>query len=136
VIQELTNEINLMKDLKNEHIVQYYGTELTERHLYILLEYVPGGSIAQVLQRFKSLHESTVRHYTRQILFGLKFLHDRGIIHRDIKGANILVDYTGVIKLADFGHSKNLLLSDPSKQSIRGTPLWMVIFIFFLYLYV
>lgn len=123
------NEINLMKDLNNEHIVQYLGAEITDRYLNILMEYVDGGSIAKLLQNFKSLHESTVRLYTRQILFGLKFLHDRGIIHRDIKGANILVDNRGVVKLADFGHSKNILLHDQTKHSIRGTPLWMVILI-------
>ncbi len=55
-----------------------------------------------------SFKESVIRVYTRQILLGLEYLHHRGIMHRDIKGANILVDTTGLVKVADFGASKQI----------------------------
>lgn len=75
--------------------MQYLGTERTEDAINIFLEYVPGGSIASVLAKFGPLQESVIRSYTRQILRGLEYLHQRGIMHRDIKGANILVDKKG-----------------------------------------
>lgn len=73
------------------HIVRYCGTDRGIRHLYIFLEYVPGGSIASMLQQFGVFREDLVRRFMHQILLGTRYLHDKGIIHRDIKGANVLV---------------------------------------------
>lgn len=130
-LQEVSREIELMKNIMHENIVQYLGVERHKNSLYIFLEYVSGGSLASLLKRFR-LGEGTVRIYTRQILQGLKYLHEHEIVHRDIKGANILVSTSGVIKLADFGHSRVLEKSDASmslrsqqNKSIRGTPMWM-----------
>ncbi len=91
--------------------------------LYIFQELVPGGSIAQLLKKFGPFEPSIVKQYTRQILFGLEFLHSEGIIHRDIKGGNVLVDInTGVAKLADFGASTTLQLGETQETlSIKGT---------------
>jgi len=125
-IKEIQNEIELMKMLKHDNIVRYLGVEKTNKVLHIFMEFVPG-SISSMLQQFTKFHESVVRKYTRQILFGLKYLHDNKILHRDIKGANILVDERGIVKMADFGHSK-LLTNDKTayeKTLARGTPLWM-----------
>uniref|UniRef100_A0A7S1X2H0 Protein kinase domain-containing protein n=1 Tax=Tetraselmis chuii TaxID=63592 RepID=A0A7S1X2H0_9CHLO len=96
--------------------------------LNIFLEFVPGGSIASLLAKFGSFTESVIRVYTKQILLGLEFLHTHQIMHRDIKGANILVDNSGVVKLADFGASKkieDLVTVDSGCKSIKGTPYWM-----------
>lgn len=73
------------------HIVRYCGTDRGIRHLYIFLEYVPGGSIASMLEQFGVFREDLVRRFMHQILLGTRYLHDKGIIHRDIKGANVLV---------------------------------------------
>jgi serine/threonine protein kinase len=105
-ILRLHQEILLMKDYKHVNIVCYIGAKVDVDMglLYIFQELVPGGSIAQLLKKFGPFEPSIVRQYTRQILFGLHFLHQNGIIHRDIKGGNVLVDSnTGVVKLADFG---------------------------------
>ena len=76
--------------------------------MFSYLSRAPGGSIKDLLKKFGPLDERVVTLYTRQILQGLSFLHDNGIIHRDIKGANLLVDSNGIIKLADFGCSMKL----------------------------
>lgn len=127
-IKALEAEVAVLKTLKHENIVQYLGTERTEDSIHIFLEYVPGGSIASLLAKFGPFQESVIRVYTRQILRGLEYLHQKGIMHRDIKGANILVDKKGTVKLADFGASKkieDLATVGSGCKSIRGTPYWM-----------
>jgi len=74
----------------------------------IFLEYVPGGSVAALLRNYGAFEEPLVRNFVRQILEGLNYVHERGIVHRDIKGANVLVDNKGGIKISDFGISKKL----------------------------
>lgn len=79
-----------------------------DNNLNIFLEYVPGGSVAALLNNYGAFEEALVRNFCRQILTGLNYLHEREIIHRDIKGANILVDNKGGIKISDFGISKKM----------------------------
>ncbi|KAI8476309.1 MAG: kinase-like domain-containing protein [Monoraphidium minutum] len=127
-IRALEAEVEVLRGLKHENIVQYLGTERTSDSMYIFLEYVHGGSIASLLAKFGPFQEAVIRVYTRQILRGLEYLHARGIMHRDIKGANILVDKGSTVKLADFGASKkieNLATIGAGCNSIRGTPYWM-----------
>jgi mitogen-activated protein kinase kinase kinase len=76
--------------------------------LFIFLEYVPGGSISSLLQRFGPLETSVISVYASQILVGLDYLHSQRVAHRDVKGANILVEKSGRVKLADFGAAKLL----------------------------
>jgi len=126
----LTRELELMKKLKHANIVRYYGCDRDESNnlLNIFLEYVPGGSLASLVKKFGSLPDDTTRHYTRQILAGLQYLHAHGVVHRDIKGDNILVGDDGTVKLADFGSSKELpdLANDSHGcNTMVGTPYWM-----------
>ncbi|KAI3712542.1 hypothetical protein L1987_71100 [Smallanthus sonchifolius] len=92
--------------------------------LYIYLEYVSGGSIYKLLQDYGQLGELAIRSYTQQILSGLAYLHAKNTIHRDIKGANILVDPTGRVKLADFGMAKHIT-GHTCPLSFKGSPYWM-----------
>jgi serine/threonine protein kinase len=129
----LENEILLMQNLRHENIVRYLGTERTKDSLSIFLEYVPGGSVRSVLDRFGMLEEGVVRVYSRQLLLGLEYLHNNGIAHRDIKGANVLVSTDGTIKVADFGGAKRITqrssvalnVSESNFGGVKGTPLWM-----------
>ncbi|GLC48811.1 hypothetical protein PLESTB_000151300 [Pleodorina starrii] len=127
-IRTLESEVNLLRRLRHENIVRYLGTERTEDCLNIFLEYVSGGPISNKLAEFGPLREETIRVYTKQILRGLEYLHQSKVMHRDIKGANILVDTNGVVKLADFGASRQIeelaTIGDGSR-SIRGTANWM-----------
>ncbi|PWA81071.1 Protein kinase, ATP binding site-containing protein [Artemisia annua] len=126
-IRELEEEVKLLKNLSHSNIVRYLGTVREEETLNILLEFVPGGSISSLLGKFGPFPEAVIRMYTKQLLLGLDYLHKNGIMHRDIKGANILVDNKGCIKLADFGASKQVveLANGSGAKSMKGTPYWM-----------
>ncbi|XP_022747502.1 mitogen-activated protein kinase kinase kinase 1-like [Durio zibethinus] len=121
-IIQLEHEIALLSQFEHENIVQYYGTDKDESKLYIFLELVTKGSLLNLYQKY-NLRDSQVSAYTRQILHGLKYLHDRNVVHRDIKCANILVDASGSVKLADFGLAKATKLNDV--KSCKGTAFWM-----------
>ncbi|KAL2542080.1 Mitogen-activated protein kinase kinase kinase YODA [Abeliophyllum distichum] len=122
--KQLGQEIALLSRLRHPNIVQYYGSETVDDKLYIYLEYVSGGSIHKLLQEYGKLGELAIRSYTQQILSGLAFLHAKNTVHRDIKGANILVDPTGRVKLADFGMAKHIT-GQTCPLSFKGSPYWM-----------
>eukprot|EP00262_Sarcandra_glabra_P018011 TRINITY_DN6348_c0_g1_i2.p1 TRINITY_DN6348_c0_g1~~TRINITY_DN6348_c0_g1_i2.p1 ORF type:complete len:484 (-),score=89.09 TRINITY_DN6348_c0_g1_i2:750-2048(-) len=124
-MKQLEQEIKVLSQLKHLNIVQYYGSEIVQDRFYIYLEYVYPGSINKyVREHCCAITESVVRNFTRHILSGLAYLHSKNTIHRDIKGANLLVDSSGVVKLADFGMAKHL--SGPAAAlSVQGSPYWM-----------
>ena len=127
-IRSLESEVDTLKLLDHPNIVRYIGTERNAKLINIFLEFVPGGSIASLLTNFGPFKEPVVKMYTKQILLGLEYLHNNGIMHRDIKGANILVENTGLVKLADFGASKkieDLVTIGSGANSVKGTPYWM-----------
>ncbi|KAE8055375.1 hypothetical protein FH972_012216 [Carpinus fangiana] len=122
--QQLGQEIALLSHLWHPNIVQYYGSETVDDKLYIYLEYVSGGSIYKLLQDYGQFGEIAIRSYTQQILSGLAYLHTKNTVHRDIKGANILVDPSGRVKLADFGMAKHIT-GQSCPLSFKGSPYWM-----------
>ncbi|XP_078430579.1 mitogen-activated protein kinase kinase kinase 5 [Wolffia australiana] len=124
-IKQLEQEIKVLSQLKHQNIVQYYGSEVIGDRFYIFLEYVYPGSINKyVREHFGAITESVVRNFTRHILNGLAYLHSKKTMHRDIKGANLLVDSSGVVKLADFGMAKHLT-GEKAVLSLKGTSYWM-----------
>ncbi|KAM1180465.1 hypothetical protein ACFX13_019878 [Malus domestica] len=122
-VYQLEQEIALLSQFEHHNIVQYYGTQKDESNLYIFLELVAKGSLQKLYQTYH-LTDSHVSAYTRQILHGLKYLHDQKVVHRDIKCANILVHANGSVKLADFGLAKTIQNMNDIK-SCQGTAFWM-----------
>jgi len=122
---KLQNELNICKDLRHPNIVACLGFESTSTELNIYLEYVAGGSMSALLAEFGALDGFMLRQATMGVLDGLNYLHTRSppVVHRDIKGANILVDLDFCVKLADFGCSKR---SDLTKSfTTTGSIPWM-----------
>ncbi|XP_035661116.1 mitogen-activated protein kinase kinase kinase 2-like isoform X1 [Branchiostoma floridae] len=126
-VKALECEIQLLKNLQHERIVQYYGCIQDENRLCIFMEYMPGGSVKDQIRQYGALTENVTRKYTRQILEGILYLHSNMIVHRDIKGANILRDSSGNVKLGDFGASKRIqtICSATGMRTVTGTPYWM-----------
>ncbi|SPO40049.1 related to MAPKK kinase [Pseudozyma flocculosa] len=120
---EIMSEIDLLKNLNHANIVKYKGSEKTKDYLYIILEYCENGSLHGILRRFGKFPEGLVGVYISQVLDGLLYLHEQGVIHRDIKGANILTNKDGSVKLADFGvATKTGAMND---YAVVGSPYWM-----------
>lgn len=127
-VEALQQEIAILSTLENPNIVRYYGSNVEGSCFNIFLEYVAGGSLSSIIKKFGNLNDKLVlvQKYTKQILLGLQYLHSRQIAHRDIKGANVLVDEKGVIKLSDFGASKSLEgIIGSACNSLKGTVYYM-----------
>ncbi|KAL3481578.1 hypothetical protein BJX99DRAFT_218537 [Aspergillus californicus] len=116
-------EIDLLKNLDHSNIVKYQGFVKSAETLNIILEYCENGSLHSIAKNFGRFPETLVGVYMSQVLHGLLYLHDQGVIHRDIKGANILTTKEGLVKLADFGVASRT--TGLSESSVVGTPYWM-----------
>nr|XP_046234027.1 mitogen-activated protein kinase kinase kinase kinase 3-like [Scatophagus argus] len=118
-------EILMMKDCKHSNIVAYYGSYLRREKLWICMEFCGGGSLQDIYHITGPLTESQIAYVLRETLQGLFYLHSRGKMHRDIKGANILLTDNGYVKLADFGVSAQITMTIAKRKSFIGTPYWM-----------
>lgn len=123
----IQNEIGLMENLRHPNVVAFLDTQRQGNKLNILMEFVPGKSLDFLLDKFGALYETVIRSYTKQLLQALDYCHRNGVVHRDIKGKNLLIDTKGNLKLADFGSAKkfvDVMSKDAPSLSYNYTPLW------------
>ena len=127
MVAALDVEIDTMQHLEHPNIVQYLGCERKEFSISIYLEYISGGSVGSCLRKHGKFEESVVRSLTRQTLEGLAYLHAEGILHRDLKADNILLDLDGTCKISDFGISKKSdnIYGNDITNSMQGSVFWM-----------
>ncbi|XP_038967656.1 mitogen-activated protein kinase kinase kinase kinase 3 isoform X4 [Rattus norvegicus] len=118
-------EIIMMKDCKHANIVAYFGSYLRRDKLWICMEFCGGGSLQDIYHVTGPLSELQIAYVSRETLQGLYYLHSKGKMHRDIKGANILLTDNGHVKLADFGVSAQITATIAKRKSFIGTPYWM-----------
>jgi mitogen-activated protein kinase kinase kinase len=127
LVKALDLEIDTMKDLDHVNIVQYLGCERNETSISIFLEYISGGSVGSCLRKHGKFEEEVVSSLTRQTLSGLAYLHHEGILHRDLKADNILLDLDGTCKISDFGISKKTdnIYGNDVTNNMQGSVFWM-----------
>ncbi|KAF4979507.1 hypothetical protein FZEAL_4275 [Fusarium zealandicum] len=127
LVAALDQEIDTMQHLDHVNIVQYLGCERKETSISIFLEYISGGSIGSCLRKHGRFEDSVVSSLTRQTLSGLAYLHREGILHRDLKADNILLDLDGTCKISDFGISKKTdnIYGNDKTNSMQGSVFWM-----------
>ncbi|XP_063901410.1 serine/threonine-protein kinase 4-like [Zophobas morio] len=125
-VEDKLKEIAVMRQLKNEFIVQYYGSYYHDNLLWLVMEYCSAGSVSDVMRmRKRVLSELEIQAIVHYSLLGLSYLHEKLKIHRDIKACNILLTEEGVSKLADFGVTGELKDATCKRTTVVGTPYWM-----------
>ncbi|KAL8926514.1 MAG: hypothetical protein Q9208_002841 [Pyrenodesmia sp. 3 TL-2023] len=127
MVSALDQEIDTMQHLEHPNIVQYLGCERKEYSISIFLEYISGGSVGSCLRKHGKFEQSLVSSLTRQVLSGLAYLHQEGVLHRDLKADNILLDVDGTCKISDFGISKKTdnIYGNDATNSMQGSVFWM-----------
>ncbi|KAG8188057.1 hypothetical protein JTE90_009930 [Oedothorax gibbosus] len=121
----IQQEILMMKSCRHPNIVAYFGSYLRRDKLWICMEYCGGGSLQDIYHITGPLSELQIAYACKETLKGLEYLHSLSMMHRDIKGANILLSDEGDIKLADFGVSAQITATISKRKSFIGTPYWM-----------
>ncbi|XP_010465472.1 PREDICTED: serine/threonine-protein kinase 3-like [Camelina sativa] len=124
-IEDIQKEISVLSQCRCPYITEYYGSYLHHTKLWIIMEYMAGGSVADLLQSGNPLDETSIACITRDLLLAVEYLHNEGKIHRDIKAANILLTENGDVKVADFGVSAQLTRTISKRKTFVGTPFWM-----------
>ncbi|XP_051775901.1 mitogen-activated protein kinase kinase kinase kinase 5 isoform X3 [Erpetoichthys calabaricus] len=121
----IEQEIFMVKECTHHNIVAYFGSYLHREKLWICMEYCGGGSLQDIYHVTGPLAEHQIAYVSRETLQGLGYLHSKGKMHRDIKGANILLSDNGDVKLADFGVAAKITATIAKRKSFIGTPYWM-----------
>ncbi|KAL4235520.1 Mitogen-activated protein kinase kinase kinase 1 [Mactra antiquata] len=129
VIEAITEEIHMMAKLSHPHIVRILGATRQGCHFNMFVEWMPGGSVAYLLGLYGKFSEEVISNYIQQVLKGLTYLHENHTLHRDLKGANLLVDSTGQrLRIGDFGAAARLASKSTGAGEFQGQLLGTIAF--------
>lgn len=104
----IKNEIHALKNFDCDFIIKLYKIFQDDEYVYLVLEYVDGSELFEILCKKRRLDLQYVKYILAQLILALEHIHEKGYIHRDIKSENILISKDGSIKLCDFGFSKKI----------------------------
>jgi len=124
-LEQVKTEISMQTMSKHPNVVNYMETYQTSEHVWMIMEYIEGGPLTDLVGVGKQWKEAHIAYVCREMLKALAFVHSQHRLHRDIKSDNVLVDLDGMIKLADFGFAVGLTTEKKKRQSVVGTPYWM-----------
>ncbi|OCU02502.1 mitogen-activated protein kinase kinase kinase 1 isoform X1 [Xenopus laevis] len=129
VVETLREEIRMMSHLTHPNIIRMLGATCEKSNYNLFIEWMAGGSVAHLLSKYGAFKESVIINYAEQLLRGLSYLHENQIIHRDIKGANLLIDSTGQrLRIADFGAAARLASKGTGAGEFQGQLLGTIAF--------
>ena len=120
----LKDEARFLSSLNHQNIVRFFNIDIIEEKFVLVMEYVDGLSLREIIKREQHIDIERVKEITRQILEALIYAHDLNVIHRDLKPENILVNRAGIVKLTDFGLARFIKPGSIS-ASTAGTPIYM-----------
>ena len=122
--KKILYETNLMRGLYHPSVTKILETFETDKYMLIIMEYISGGNLQNFVKKRRKLCEKTAKILYRQIIQGIKYIHSKGIVHRDIKLENILLDLNNIVKICDFGVGK-LTQKGQKLMDQCGTPVYM-----------
>jgi serine/threonine protein kinase len=127
-VDSVKRELEIMYQLNHENVIRLYGHYEDEDHINLLLEYIPGGNLYDLIKKNERLSEQDAIYYMRQVVAAITYLHSQPtpVLHRDIKPENILLDGNRKVKLGDFG-SANSVTSDKKRYTFEGTKIYMAV---------
>uniref|UniRef100_A0A8C9VAH5 Mitogen-activated protein kinase kinase kinase 1 n=1 Tax=Scleropages formosus TaxID=113540 RepID=A0A8C9VAH5_SCLFO len=129
VVEALREEIRMMSHLNHPNIIRMLGATCEKNNYNLFVEWMAGGSVSHLLNKYGAFKEAVIINYTEQLLRGLAYLHENQIIHRDIKGANLLIDSTGQrLRIADFGAAARLASKGTGAGEFQGQLLGTIAF--------
>jgi len=118
-VEHINNEPTILREISHPFLVTLWDAFQDDSHLFMVMDYVPGGELFSILRKQKKFTEQTAKFYAAEVLLALAYLHENGIVYRDLKPENILIDARGHVKLTDFGFAKRV---DNMTWTVCGTP--------------
>ncbi|KAK4510110.1 uncharacterized protein ATC70_006281 [Mucor velutinosus] len=118
-VEHINNEPTILREISHPFLVTLWDAFQDDSHLFMVMDYVPGGELFSILRKQKKFSEQTAKFYAAEVLLALAYLHENGIVYRDLKPENILIDARGHVKLTDFGFAKRV---DDMTWTVCGTP--------------
>ena len=118
-VEHINNEPTILREISHPFLVNLWDAFQDDTHLFMVMDYVPGGELFSMLRKEKKFSEHTAKFYAAEVLLALAYLHENGIVYRDLKPENILIDARGHVKVTDFGFAKRV---DDMTWTVCGTP--------------